>query len=277
MENRTHLRQIFDKNGKIPDGILEDDNYFAKFKLTLPQQLPNQRNQFNDLTYSTLSDYRSTFDLRTIRSVIVKQVSPKDGDSAIYEIFNRLNSGGVNLTQQEIRMSLYHSDFYNMLYRINIDKRWRGLTGISDPDIHMKDLEFLVRGFAMLINGQQYKPSMVKFLNLFSFEAKKYNGQEIKYLEDLFVSFLDSCSNLKSRDFERSSQRFSITLFESIFVAACQKAYDDKRLLTGKITADSVAELKSDTGFREAAEKTTTNTDKVSTRLERAREIIKVE
>src|SRR6266404_1652265 len=95
-DKRTELRQIFDQYGKIPDEIFDDDSYFTNFNLSLPEQLPNQRNKFNGLNYSTLGDYRSAFDLRPIRSVIVKQVSPKDDDSAIYEIFNRLNSGGVN-------------------------------------------------------------------------------------------------------------------------------------------------------------------------------------
>ncbi len=157
-EKRTELRQIFDEHGRIPDEIFDDDDYFTKFTLKLPEQLPNQRNKFNGLTYSNLGDYRSAFDLRPIRSVIVKQVSPKDDDSAIYEIFNRLNSGGVNLRPQEIRMSLYHSDFYDMLYRVNTNKSWRRLTGLMEPDLHMKDIEFLLRGFAMLVWGTNTTP-----------------------------------------------------------------------------------------------------------------------
>jgi hypothetical protein len=147
-------------------------------------------------------------------------------------------------------MSLYHSDFYDMLYRVNIKKEWRRLTGISEPDIRMKDLEFLVRGFAMLMNGQQYNPSMVKFLNGFSLHAKTFDGQKIQYLERLFVSFLESCSSLNSGDFQSSLKRFSITLFESIFAAACQKAYADKDLVTGKITTESIANLRTDQTFQ---------------------------
>jgi hypothetical protein len=113
----------------------------VKFSLKFPEQLPSQKNKFNNLSYSDpgLGDYQSAFDLKPIRSVIVKQVSPKDDDSAIYEIFNRLNSGGINLKPQEIRMGLYHSDFYNMLYRMNTRQEWRRLTAISEPDLHMKD------------------------------------------------------------------------------------------------------------------------------------------
>lgn len=273
-EKRTELRQIFDEQGKIPDLIFDDDNYFVKFNLKLPEQLPSQKNKFNDLNYSSLGDYRSAFDLRPIRSVIVKQVSPKDDDSAIYEIFNRLNSGGVNLKPQEIRMSLYHSDFYNMLYRMNTRKEWRRLTGISEPDLHVKDLEFLLRGFAMLIDGDHYNPSMVKFLNAFSLKAKTFGAEKIQYLERLLISFLESCSELDNDAFQSSINRFSITIFESIFAAACRTAYAQKTLVKSRITAESVSNLKSDGKFLGASEKTTASKANVSIRLQRAREII---
>ncbi|MBV8451301.1 MAG: DUF262 domain-containing protein, partial [Deltaproteobacteria bacterium] len=116
-EKRAELRHIFDEHGGIPSDVLENDDYFVKFNLQLPRRLSNQPNKFSGMNYSTLGDYKSAVDLRAIRNVIVKQLAPKDDDSAVYEIFNRLNSGGVNLTPQEIRMSLYHSDFYTMLYR----------------------------------------------------------------------------------------------------------------------------------------------------------------
>lgn len=91
--------------------------------------------------------------MKTIRNIIIKQNAPDDGDTVIFEIFNRLNSGGVNLKAQEIRTSLYHSPFYDMLYRININQLWRTQTPKNIPDLNMKDIEILLRGFAMLLEG----------------------------------------------------------------------------------------------------------------------------
>ena len=119
-EKRIQLRHIFDELGTIPDAVLADDEYFTKFNLKLSEQIPKRANKLNKLNYETLEDYKSQFDLRTIRNVIIKQNAPDDDDSSIYEIFNRLNSGGVNLKPQEIRTSLYHSKFYEMLHKINL-------------------------------------------------------------------------------------------------------------------------------------------------------------
>ncbi len=275
-EKRAELRRIFDEHGKIPDRIFHDDTYFTRFNLRLPEKLPEQPNKFKGLNYETLGEYKLSFDLRTIRNIIVKQVSPQNDDSAIYEIFNRLNSGGVNLTPQEIRMSLYHSPFYDMLYRVNMKQDWRKLVGIPEPDLHMKDLEFMLRGFAMLIASDTYGSSMVRFLNTFSKDGRKYDTNFIGYLERLFDSFLTSCNLIDPDAFQTSTNRFSITLYESVFVAVCEQAYQHGTLISGAIMPESLVQLKTDQEFLAAAESGTTSKSNVLKRLQRAREIIKV-
>lgn len=121
---RVEIRAIFDKEGKVPDEILHNDDFFEDFKLKLSEKLPNHTNKFHGLNFSTLGDYKTQFDLRPIRNIIVKQNSPAGDDSSMYEVFNRLNTGGINLRPQEIRTSMYHSKFYDMLYRI---KYWQSL------------------------------------------------------------------------------------------------------------------------------------------------------
>ncbi len=162
-EKLVELRQVFDEKGSIPEAIWEDDAYFTDFNLSLPEQLPGQRNKFNKMNYSTLGEeYESTFNPRTIRNIIVKQIRPSGNDS-IYEIFNRLNSGGMNLTPQEIRRSMYDSTFYDSLYKTNTRTKWRRLVGADVPDLHMKDVEILLRGFAMKTLAPRWEISQCFF------------------------------------------------------------------------------------------------------------------
>jgi len=139
-EKRADLRLIFDEHGKIPDDVLHDDSYFTNFRLQLPARLPDQPNPFARKSYSTLGDVKIQLDLRPIRNVIVKQNSPENDDSSVFEIFSRLNSGGMNLTAQEIRLSLYHSDFYETLTHLNMEDGWRRMLGTVNPDLHLKDV-----------------------------------------------------------------------------------------------------------------------------------------
>lgn len=274
-EKRTILRRIFEENGKIPDEVLGDDSYFTKFNLQLTSTLPNQPNKLNRINYSTLDEYKIAFDLRTIRNIIIKQSFPEEDDSCIYEIFNRLNSGGINLKPQEIRTSLYYSSFYNMLYRLNTLPGWRQIIGVDEPDLNMKDIEILLRGFAMLIERDEYQSSMVKFLNSFSKNCKQLKDEQIDYLEKLFHSFLKSCSDLPEKAFYRkTTNKFNISIFEAVFVAQCRESFEARKLVEGKLDYEKLEELKSDQEFVEAIQSQTTSKENVNRRLRKAVSIL---
>ncbi len=276
-EKRSELRAIFDQHGKYPDEILHDDSYFAPFKLSLPDRLPNKPNKFKGLTYGMLSDYRGQFDLRPIRNVIVKQNKPSDDDSSVFEMFNRLNTGGINLRPQEIRISLYHSKFYDILYRLNVDPRWRRILNIIDPDVHMKDVEIILRGFAMLAEGADYRPSMPKFLNQFSRRCKTNSEEKNAYFEALFKSFLQASQQIPPDTFVSSrTKRFSIALYEAVFTALVRPAFERHELFAGEIDAARIRQLDLDPVFIEASEKASAGTSNVARRLERARIILGV-
>jgi len=274
MEKRAALRTIFARHNAIPDEVLHDDEYFSKFNLRLPSKLPDVPNRFRGLNYSTLGDHKTQFDLRTIRNVIIKQNLPPDDDSSMYEIFNRLNSGGVNLKAQEIRISLYHSDFYDVLYRINILPKWRRLVGLAEPDLHMKDIEIILRGFAMLIDGGEYKPSMSKFLNGFSKRCKTQTHEQITYLEGLFDSFLQACDVLPDRAFFSKQGKFNISLFDAVFAVVCGGPFARRALIQERINPAKLTSLQDDGEFSKASQSDTASKANVSTRLRRAREIL---
>jgi uncharacterized protein with ParB-like and HNH nuclease domain len=275
-ERRIEIRRIFDEHGTVPSSVLSDDKYFEKFDLSLPSQLPNQSNRLNHLNYETLGDYRMSLDLRAIRNIIIKQNVPEaDGSSSMYEIFNRLNSGGVNLMPQEIRASLYHSPFYQLLYKLNSRAEWQKILGVSQPDLHMKDLEVLLRGFAMLIEGKEYSPSMVKFLNNFSRRGKGFSVELVTYLEELFDKFLASASLLPVRPFHgRKTNKFNISTFEAVFAAQLQGAFLAHSLAVPVIEAEALDRLIVDDDFTRASQEKTTSKAHVALRLERARAIL---
>ena len=273
-QRRPDLRRIFDKEGNVPDHIIQDDSFFQDFKLRLPERLPGRKNRLTGLKYSTLDEYQSGLDMRPIRCIIIKQNGPADGDSAMYEVFNRLNSGGINLRSQEIRTSMYHSDFYTMLNQINLEKDWRKFLRSDAPDLYMKDIEVLLRGFAMLIDGEEYRPSMVKFLNQFSKKCEKNDSERNKYLGDLFSSFLRATEKLPVRTFINKNNRFNIALYEATFTATCTEAYRERRNVQKHIRPEQIEKLKADEVFNTASLHGTTQTDNVQKRLQRSSAIL---
>lgn len=268
------LRSLYDSQGGVHAMPLSDDKYFVDFSLNLPEITPGKPNRLHQLRYRDLDDdLRSTFDMRTIRNVVVRQIQPEGHDS-IHEMFSRLNSGGVNLTPQEIRRCMYDSEFYNILYKTNTRQDWRKFVGSPTPDIHMKDVEMLLRGLAMLANGESYSPSLAKFLNKFSDDARSFDENKLNQIRQLLDSFLDKNKGLPEDAFQSTAGRFSPTIFESVFVAACAESYAAGRSVARAVNEKLLKKLKDDQKFKKAAHIRTTSTANVRTRLDQARAIL---
>ena len=276
-EGKLILRNYLTGDTKIDSSILSNDKYFKNFKLKLPASANGESNKFDKLKYETLGEYKNTFDiLRTVRSVVIKQNEP-DNDSSIYEIFNRLNTGGQNLSPQEIRMSMYYSLFYKKLIELNYNPKWRKILKQDQADIHFKDVEILLRAFAMLFEYESYSSPMGRFLNTFSKKANGFMPELISYLEALFVSFLNSCEDLDDNIFCSKQGQFSISLFESIFVATCITSFRNKELVAKKILNKSILHLKNDVEFINSNQGSVASKQNVTKRIKKAIEIITFE
>ena len=138
-------------------------------------------------------------------------------------------------------------------------------------------VEILRSGFAMLLSGASYRPSMVKFLTQFSKDAKSFEPPQLEQLRELLDSFLESCSELPQDAFHTSRGRFSPTIFESVFVAACEPPYAEGQLIKGRITSKSLSALKDDEAFKNATQSRTTASTNVVARLDRARSILELD
>lgn len=273
-DKRTELGEIFDKNGFIPDEILESSEYFRPFKLKLTSTSEGG-SKLNDLTYTQLDEYKTNFDLRTIRNIIIKQNYPSDDDhSSIYEIFNRLNTGALNLRPQEIRSSLYHSEFDNMLKRINLNEHWRVLVGQVNPDLRMKDIELLLRSFGMMIFGNEYKAPMIKFLNNSARKMSTFSKDDIVFLEKLFLNFISASSQIEREIFLTNNVKFNISIFESVFTAVCKQKYQERDNSDVLLHQEKLRRLKTDSKFLDSIRTATANKENVFMRLDVAENIL---
>jgi Uncharacterized conserved protein len=272
---KQKLRSKLLGNSKINEEFFENEELFSKFNLKFVPAVSGQKNSLEGLTYSTLEDgIKWDFDYRPIRCVVIKQSSKDPVKEPIYEIFNRLNTGGQKLTPQEIRMSLFHSYFLEKIMDVNDDCRWRRLLNVDKPEIHFKDVESILRGLAMLVSHEEYKPPMYRFLNGFTFD---YGDKiaEVDYLMKLFGAFLDCCSDLDQSDFASKSGKFNISLFESIFVATCEEEYLKKSFPNKTITKVSIKTLKENYAFQAASQDSVASKNSVRIRIDTAKKIMR--
>ena len=85
----------------------------------------------------------------TIHAIIFEQKHPKNSDTSLFQVFERINTGGRSLTPQEIRNCVYQGTFNTALIDMNENANWRALYGVESEDTRMRDIEFILRFFAL--------------------------------------------------------------------------------------------------------------------------------
>lgn len=121
-----------------------------------------------------------------LRAFIVQQLDPKD-DTSVYHIFERLNTGGTLLTNQEVRNCVYGGKFNDLLNELNANAHWRAILGAAKEDSRQKDKELMLRFFALQgDNVKTYEKPLKDFLNRFMRRNRNPSDESIKNLRTMF-------------------------------------------------------------------------------------------
>ncbi|MDP3111710.1 MAG: DUF262 domain-containing protein [Thermodesulfovibrionales bacterium] len=156
----------------------------------------NNKSPFNNKTFEELTDSEQRkLNGSVLRAINIRQLSPKEENTSIYHIFERLNTGGTPLTSQEIRNVVFRGKFLNKLKTLNDDVNWRLIIGKKTPDKHQKDVELILRVFGLAHHLNKYEKPMTEFLNK---TAKKYKkDSEAKVVSQFAANFSKACKIIK--------------------------------------------------------------------------------
>ena len=116
---------------------------------------------------------------------------------------------------------------------------------------------------------------MTGLVNESSRQVKRLPNEEVLYLETLFYSFLDACSELPVKSFYGKSGGFTISIYDAVFASYCSSAFGHHQLLKGKMDPSKLSRLKDDTEFYEASQSRTAGQGNVKKRLARANAMLK--
>lgn len=130
--------------------------------------------------------------------IITYIINPGAPINLKYNIFKRINTGGLSLEPQEIRHALYQgfaSDYLKKLSSLEVFKR---ATGYSIKTDRMLDREFVLRFIAFYeINEDHYRGSIELFLNsAMDYLNKSYNQKYASNVERLFEKVLQTCEQI---------------------------------------------------------------------------------
>ena len=136
-----------------------------KFKLT-GNIHPNWKNR----TYGELEEEdRDRLDDALMNITVMRQLAPDDGQSAMYLAFQRINTGGITLKAQEIRMAVSYGPLAIYLSELSMDKRfekWKFLrTEIQRKNMNYAPIqEFILKFWAYYFNYPKFSGSSTRVL-----------------------------------------------------------------------------------------------------------------
>jgi hypothetical protein len=180
--------------------------YENKLKLTELEILP----ELNGDTYNTLPQkIRANIDRRSISSIAIlaELTSNPEADKFLKQkTFERLNTGILKLSQQEMRNILYGGKFNELLLKLARNPIFAAAWGIPTDDNSrdleknsiykkMEDAELVLRFFA-LRNIEHYQMEMPEFLDLYMMKSLNFSRDDIDFLENTFLETISLASRV---------------------------------------------------------------------------------
>ena len=150
----------------------------------------------NDMTIADLpAGLRTIVKTRpTLRAVIILPQSDQD---IKFEVFQRLNTGGVKLNAQEIRNSAFPGALNDTILDLSTDKEFHRILGIRKKETsviysEMRDAEFVLRFFAFQSNWKTFTGGMKRHMDSFMAENRNASARQIAGWKRTFRDRLDS-------------------------------------------------------------------------------------
>ena len=154
-------------------------------------------------TYKQLPrNIQAGIDRRSISSITIITESTSSPEEALFlkqKTFERLNTGGVDASNQEVRNCLYNGKFNSLLFELANNeifvKAWKLPPQQNQKDREIKenslyqkmeDVELVLRFFA-LRNAEHFSGGMKEFLDVYMRKSLNFSDEDIKLLESIFL------------------------------------------------------------------------------------------
>ena|GEM_PF-209919 len=172
----------------------------------------------NEMTYDDLPQPLALqFALRPIKVVTL---SDKSDLIVRFDLFERLNTGGVLLSNQEIRACVFRGEFNRFLAELAHSEEFE--TAVNLPKRKANDRsneELVLRFFAFAETYGEFEHSVVGFLNDFMEKATRH--PRIRQRRQLFESVFGTLAELFPNGIQRKSRTSTpVNLFEAVAAGA---------------------------------------------------------
>jgi len=233
----------------------------------------------SEVAKSTRSKILSEADARALSDSILHSIvirpdpssdSPDYGyeyNNAVIQIFRRLNTSGKPLQPQEVRSCIFYGSFDDLLHELNEFEPWRCLFGLKHN--RYKDVETILRFFALYEDGENYKSTMPSFLDKYMEENRNIEEDILSPMSELFKGttqlLLESCGD----SIFKTGGTFLLSKFDAVMVGLANALNSGIKFEESDIEK-KVEELLMDNTYQESTEEFINDTANVINRIQTA-------
>jgi hypothetical protein len=223
-EQQSKLIESFLVNIPIPPVILYETKYNSyevidgQQRITAISDFYNNKFQLtgldlwaelNGFMYKDLpSKIKDGIDRRSLSSIVLITESTSNSEEAMSLrrlAFERINTGGISLSKQEIRNCLYTGKFNDLLFELSQNNIFVEAWNIPVSDSKklkannlfkkMEDLELILRFFA-LRHFTDFRGDISSFLDTYMQKSTVFMDDDIKWLRKCFLDTIEMASNI---------------------------------------------------------------------------------
>lgn len=264
VDGQQRLKSIF----FFFEGLFGEEDKAGKRKVFKLEGI-NENSKWLNKTFNDFSDpdKRKLKD-SVLRAIIIKQLNPND-DTSVYHIFERLNTGGTLLKNQEVRNCVYWGKLNDLLQELNKYEVWRKLLGKPKLDSRQRDIELILRYTTLYHWGKEYKRPMKDFLSSFMRRRRNLTEKEIGQERERFQKTCDLILKTLGEKPFNPRGALNASVFDSVFLAFSKHLES-----CPKDVKERYNRLIADEDFNKFTRSSTTNEEVVRGRVEKAEAIL---
>ena len=197
----------------------------------------NKLSKLNEFTFADLPLSRQKrFKRTTIRMI---QLTEEADEEVRRDLFERINTGSVELNDMEKRRGINPGAFLNLIEELSQDERFRKLCSFSDAAIRRREpQEYVLRFFAFLNNYQNFSGNKVhEFLDKYLININQETEEILQPMKNEFYLMVDfvekNCPDV-FHVFVKTKNKYKPTTrikFESVSDGIALALREDKQLV----------------------------------------------
>ena len=237
--------------------------------------------KLNGYTFSELKELPGDYETRIEdKKLYIYLIKPSVPVKVVYDIFNRVNTGGTKLERQEVRNCIFSGKSTKLLKQLSEKEYFIKAIDNGVSPKRMKDREFILRhlAFKLFDYEKDYQGDMSDFVERAMKKINLMDDREIDILKNDFERVMNlTFEFFGSKNFRLPSGqnrgRINIAIFES--VCYFFSARSDEFLQSHKKSIqDNFIKLLDNSAYFDAIKYSTSSKSKVSTRFKLAQDIL---